>query len=1044
MANSITYEVITSSTPVRNRPNHNAKILGYLYQGNTLEVISINNQWAYFKFNKKNAYIDISDIQLVEQVPITGNLTIEYIDADSQLEIQDSKTYTNLELKSYTYTATEINGYKVYGDTTKTIILTSDNPNQTITFYYEEILGSINIKYIDSKTSQEISTSETYDNLPLLSYTYTAKEINYYEIIEPKTKSVILTEADPNQTITFSYKKIVGDIIIKYVNKYTMSNISDTDIFNNLEFGEYNYSAKAIDGYTLVGESTITVTLTDNNPIQTIIFEYKITEEVNMDEPPYIATRYVTPTWDINDDVILNFYITDWNQSDVVDEKMDIQFKVEVRINDISKVYTKFIGENSINLGKLNEGEYELILQVTDEFGRKSHELYNEFRIIDKEAYELEISNNTHIVTEEELTNYGIVTGEYLERTENNIAITLANKLGLQNLMNDHHKQGVRKIILPNAIYTLNVEGIWATNGIQYPLNVLTVPTNFILDLNGSTLTQITSDPEQKIGYLLSILDCYDSHVINGILEGDYGRREYICKEGFSYNPGELCACASMSGESKYSSFDNITVRKFPGYAMTAGLAPQNTLIEGKGHAVFNGQYLIFENGEIDSEGNLINSNTKQTSQVLDLSNLNDFTTIRVGQYLGYLWQPHGDSVIAKYSFYDENMNFIKTVIGHQYRDIRKPNNAKYLRVTQAFDKFTNFGELYVYYMYTPRNCSWLNCTFEDTRTCAMAPTQTNNSLIDNCKFYRCGTNITPVAIDFEDGWHNMQDYCIQNCEIVEAVGTADLVIVGGFDLVFRNNKNFRVNSKGFARGQVFVDNELVSMNLGLTTHRMSAFTICKNNICPSLLNGLGSLDDIKLVIDSCTFNEVGYQNFNPKIIVRNCTFDWNNKQIQVRTPILGGTFYKCTFKNFKCTIGHFGDFTAYDCEINDMNLEALQGYLHLYNCKINNISFSNYIYSNDIKIYDSEVNNLSYSRIGWCDSPAYKLNVDIELKNSIFNNKTNTIIINDSWQYKTFEGNDGTSLHFNLISDNCQYLDNTILANDAILNNSKFNIDIK
>ena len=54
MANSITYEVITSSTPVRNRPNHNAKILGYLYQGNTLEVISINNQWAYFKFNKKN------------------------------------------------------------------------------------------------------------------------------------------------------------------------------------------------------------------------------------------------------------------------------------------------------------------------------------------------------------------------------------------------------------------------------------------------------------------------------------------------------------------------------------------------------------------------------------------------------------------------------------------------------------------------------------------------------------------------------------------------------------------------------------------------------------------------------------------------------------------------------------------------------------------------------------------------------------------------------------------------------------------------------
>ena len=127
-----------------------------------------------------------------------------------------------------------------------------------------------------------------------------------------------------------------------------------------------------------------------------------------MDEPPYIATRYVTPTWDINDDVILNFYITDWNQSDVVDEKMDIQFKVEVRINDVSKVYTKFIGENSINLGKLNEGEYELILQVTDEFGRKSHELYNEFRVIDKNEYDNNILNNTHIITDDELLVYNI------------------------------------------------------------------------------------------------------------------------------------------------------------------------------------------------------------------------------------------------------------------------------------------------------------------------------------------------------------------------------------------------------------------------------------------------------------------------------------------------------------------------------------------------------------------------------------------------------------------------------------------------------------
>lgn len=165
---------------------------------------------------------------------------------------------------------------------------------------------------------------------------------------------------------------------------------------------------------------------------------------------------------------------------------------------------------------------------------------------------------------------------------------------------------------------------------------------------------------------------------------------------------------------------------------------------------------------------------------------------------------------------------------------------------------------------------------------------------------------------------------------------------------------------------------------------------------------------------------------------------------IQAARPILGGIFYKCTFQNFNCSLGHLRNFIAYDCEINDMHLGTLQEQLYLYNCNINNISFSNYTLYNDIKIYDSQVNNFSYSRLAWSDASVYKVNVDIELKNSIFNNQTNTVIIDDSWQYKTFEGKDGIALHFNLISDNCQYLDNTILVNDVILNNDKFNINIK
>lgn len=1086
MANSITYEVITSSTPVRNRPNHNAKILGYLYQGNTLEVISINNQWAYFKFNKKNAYIDISDIQLVEQVPITGNLTIEYIDAESQLEIQASKTYTNLELKSYTYTATEINGYKVYGDTTKTITLTSDNPNQTITFYYEEILGSINIKYIDSKTSQEISTSETYDNLPLLSYTYTAKDITYYEIIDPKSKSVILTETDSNQTINFSYKKIVGDVIIKYVdsstgesilddkvynnlsfgsytyspisidnyeivednaksitlnesepsqiitfyykkmigsitikyiNKYIMTDISNSIVFDNLALGEYSYNAKVIDGYTLIGENTKTVNLTDTNPIQTVVFEYKVAEEVNIDEHPYIATRYVTPTWDINDDVILNFYITDWNQSDVVDEKMDIQFKVEVRINDVSKVYTKFIGENSINLGKLNEGEYELILQATDEFGRKSHELYNEFRIIDKIKYDNDILNNTYIITDDELLAYNI-------SRDNNIDNAHNSKVGIQNLINDLAQSGVRKAILPFGTYRILPEYKWSPgNEIQYVKDPISIPSNFILDLNNSTIKQDTTPYEQQKALLFSFDHAYDSHIVNGVIEGDYGDRDLTPLS--NGNPaGEGLACGAIAGKSKYCSFDNLAIKKFCGYAMFTGLSSYGT------HSITQ-SISNWSLGDIDSTGNLDSSiKGKYTSDFIDLAKFKDVNIIRSGRYLGYLFNPDGNSWIVKYNFYDSSKSLISTVIGHQYRDVRKPNNASYLRCTYLTSDLSSLSGVMIMYYYFPRNCEFKNITFEDTRTCALAPFQGNNILIDTCSFARCATNITPVAIDFEDGWHNMQDYCMQNCTVLEQVGTGDLVIVGGLDLIFRHNSNFRITSSGCSRGQYFYENNISRAQLGLTTHLKSAFTVFKNNtIFGYVGNGSGNMTEGKWVIDSCIFEKIAIQNYNEKIIVRDCIFNWNYKVPVYDSPVIGGKFLRCTFNDFNASNIHISAIELNNCNINNMNM-YLQGNFILNNCIINQCTLKNYTVDINIDLSNNcIINDFTFSKTSWANC-----NIIFKSIGSTFNNTTVKSIITDS--FYTFTN----AKTFNVITSNNTYLNDTVLATSKVLSNTNIN----
>lgn len=481
---------------------------------------------------------------------------------------------------------------------------------------------------------------------------------------------------------------------------------------------------------------------------------------------------------------------------------------------------------------------------------------------------------------------------------------------------------------------------------------------------------------------MMAFVDSYDSHVINGTLEGDYVLREYECLEGFNYLPGEQSGCACIGGESKYSTFENITVKKFPGYAMTSGISPQHTLISGKGHAVL-GDSLIFESGDIDNNGNLIFFNTKYTSQYLNLSKFSGFNTVRLGLYLGYLYQPHGDSVIVKYSFYNSSKQFIKSIVGHQYRDIRKPDDALYLRCTYIFNEFTNMSNIQLYHMYIPRNCGWHNITFEDTRTCALAPYQGNNMLIDNCTFARCATEITPVAIDFEDGWHNMQDYCIQNCEILEPVGTADIVNVGGFDMIFRNNKNWRISSRGFTRGQVYSENEIAFANLGLTTHRMSAFTICKNNITEGgIFNGLGTLSDIKLVIDNCTFNKIAYQNYNSNIIVRNCIFNFDSKVLQYRASVLGGIFYRCTFNNFICSIGQIENLILYDSIINNMQLEALKGDFALYNCEVNNCSFANYTTDINISINNSIIKDFIINRLNWA-----KCNINYKAINNIFDN---------------------------------------------------------
>ena len=148
MANTKTYQVLYDNSPVKSKASLFSKPIGMLNKDDIIEVSKINNWWATFNYKKKKAYISTIFIKRIEtNLPeIKGSITVKYIDKSTKQDIYPSELFDNLELKKYTYTAKILEGYSITEENTKSVILTSDNPIQTITFVYSKIiLGQITI-----------------------------------------------------------------------------------------------------------------------------------------------------------------------------------------------------------------------------------------------------------------------------------------------------------------------------------------------------------------------------------------------------------------------------------------------------------------------------------------------------------------------------------------------------------------------------------------------------------------------------------------------------------------------------------------------------------------------------------------------------------------------------------------------------------------------------------------------------------------------------------------------------------------------------------
>lgn len=688
---------------------------------------------------------------------ILCSLTIRYIDENTENDISNSQVINNLSLGSYTYSYIELSGYKLNDAKTKTITFTENNTDITISFKYKEILGSVVINYIDSSSSIALLEPETISNLKLGSYTYDSKSISGYNITGSSSQTVNLSEDNLDADIIFEYEK------------------------NEVEF----------------------------------------TSDLNINEVPYISTYYIKPIVKPGEEVFIDYYITDyyykeymekynlkednWGDDTWTEEVWNNEtFTVTVRIEgQKDKVYPNLkAGDHRVSLGSFStEGEQKFSILCTDKYGRNSHELFNFFLV------QGDVEVKEYVMTEEDLVTYNIKNIDDYEvkkiidlsslTTKNSTTVKSSlieaatriipqpntyvcviadtdgdgnpnnwwgenqvvyasdynkNKVleestntrkGLQQLLDDKKAAGYNKLTLLPGTYRIDHQ------------KQIYIPTKFTLDMNGATLKQNQFTGASSL--MIEINNTINSHVINGIIEGDYFSHDYAN----STNNSEWVNGVSIGGEAKYSSFENLNIKNITGYGASNGIA--NSRDGSLGYTYIYPKELgnIFKLGDIDRKtGSLINSTTRTSTDFIDISSYSDVGYISIGAYLGYQGNGCGTWNVI-FHFYDSNKLYIKSTDGFIYRRIRVPSNAKYTKITILNIIYPT--SLCLYYFRVPTHCSFKNIKLENCRCVGLAQSAMNDMLVKSCEFSRCGQTGATCAYDAEDGWDMMQDVTILN-----------------------------------------------------------------------------------------------------------------------------------------------------------------------------------------------------------------------------------------------------------------------------------------
>ena len=535
-------------------------------------------------------------------------------------------------------------------------------------------------------------------------------------------------------------------------------------------------------------------------------------------------------------------------------------------------------------------------------------------------------------------------------------------RIGLQQLLHDISTKGYSSIKLLPGTYRIDHE------------ESIFIPSNFTLNMNGATikLNQFTGDS----ALIITLNNTFDSHVINGVIEGDYYSHDYAN----SPNNSEWVIGISIGSEAKYSSFENLVVKDITGYGGGNGIAKSRD--ESLYYTYTNPTSIgdSFKLGDINIKtGEPIESTNRTTSDFISIEGYDGIGYLSVSRYLGY----QGNScntwnMIAH--FYDGEQKYISSADSYFYRRIGVPDGAKYMKVTILEESYPT--DLSVQYFMVPTHCSFKNIKFENNRCVGLAQSAMKDMLVENCEFTNCGQSSAKCAYDAEDGWDMMQDVTFRKLNFHDNPNN-DFLTCAGHNFVIEDMIDGKVHFWERTNSYIVKNcNNLSSAYLGHTSRKRSGYVrFCNNTINGNISIGAAEKnDDWPLTVKDCNINGRAENTIDTGLYLRCDIGKSNNKDNNWNISLgsgnfkdctisnksgenMGGIYENCTFENISgnihgtfnisnSTINNWVTYAgAYDpsynftnCELN--NFEIIFGYWHqgastlFNNCNINNEDF--------------------------------------------------------------------------------------------------------